>query len=431
MIDVRLLRNDPQLVKAALARRGKPELLVQLDTAISLDEQVRDITARRDTIRGRVNELSKLVGTARRNGDNDEAEKLQAESRSLGDDEKSLVESFETAQGQLRDVMLRLPNLPHADAPDGASDHDNPLVIGPNQMPSSFAEHQRMPHWEIADSLGILDNERAVKLSGAMFTMQRGAGAMLSRALCQYALDMNADAFEEIRPPSLVTTATLTATGQLPKFAEDAYAIERDDLWCIPTAEAPLTSMYAGEVLEESQLPLRLMAYSSCYRREAGSAGRDTRGMLRAHEFDKVEIFALSTPETADELLIELRDRAERLIAGLGLPYRIIEICTGDMGQSHHRSFDIEVYAPGCDNWLEVSSVSWFSDYQGRRADIRYRKTGEKGTHIANTLNGSALAVPRVWAAIMENFRQADGSVAIPQVLRQYMRGLEHISPKI
>ena len=431
MIDVRLLRNDPQLVKAALARRGKPELLVQLATAISLDEQVRDITARRDTIRARVNELSKLVGNARRNGDNDEAEKLQAESRSLGDDEKSLVESFETAQGQLRDVMLRLPNLPHADAPDGASDHDNPLVIGPNQMPSSFAEHQRMPHWEIADSLGILDNERAVKLSGAMFTMQRGAGAMLSRALCQYALDMNADAFEEIRPPSLVTTATLTATGQLPKFAEDAYAIERDDLWCIPTAEAPLTSMYAGEVLEESQLPLRLMAYSSCYRREAGSAGRDTRGMLRAHEFDKVEIFALSTPETADELLIELRDRAERLIAGLGLPYRIIEICTGDMGQSHHRSFDIEVYAPGCDNWLEVSSVSWFSDYQGRRADIRYRKVGEKGTHIANTLNGSALAVPRVWAAIMENFRQADGSVAIPQVLRQYMRGLEHISPKI
>ena len=254
MIDVRLLRNDPHVVKAALARRGKPELLVQLDTAISLDEQLRDITARRDTIRARVNELSKLVGTARRNGDNEGAEKLQAESRSLGDDEKSLAESFETVQGQLRDVMLRLPNLPHPDAPDGASDHDNPLVIGPNQMPASFTEHQRMPHWEIADELGILDNERAVKLSGAMFTMQRGAGAMLSRALCQYALDMNADAFEEIRPPSLVTTATLTATGQLPKFAEDAYAIERDDLWCIPTAEAPLTSMYAGEVLDEAQL---------------------------------------------------------------------------------------------------------------------------------------------------------------------------------
>lgn len=418
------------MVKDALARRGKPELLEQLEAAIALDSQVRDITARRDNIRARVNELSKLVGTARRDGANEEAEKLQAESRTLGEDEKALADSFEVAQTQLRDIMLRLPNLPHPDAPDGVSDHDNPLIKGPHQMPVEFAEHRRVPHWDIADALGILDNERAVKLSGAMFTMQRGAGAMLSRALCQYALDMNADAFEEIRPPSLVTTATLTATGQLPKFAEDAYAIERDDLWCIPTAEAPLTSMYAGEVLEESVLPLRLMAYSSCYRREAGSAGRDTRGMLRAHEFDKVEIFALSTPESADELLIELRDRAERLIAGLGLPYRIIEICTGDMGQSHHRSFDIEVYAPGCDNWLEVSSVSWFGDYQGRRADIRYRKTGEKGTHIANTLNGSALAVPRVWAAIMENFREVDGSVVIPEVLRPYMRGLERIAPK-
>jgi seryl-tRNA synthetase len=295
-------------------------------------------------------------------------------------------------------------------------------------MPASFADHQRIPHWDTAARLGILDSERAVKLSGAMFTMPRKAGAMLSRALCQYALDMNADAYEEIRPPSLVTTATLTATGQLPKFADDAYAIERDDLWCIPTAEAPLTSLYSGEILDESQLPLRLMAFSPCFRREAGSAGRDTRGMLRAHEFDKVEILALATPEDAATMLIELRDRAERLISGLGLPYRIIEICTGDMGQSHHRSFDIEVYAPGCDAWLEVSSVSWFSDYQGRRADIRYRRAGEKGTHLVHTLNGSALAVPRVWAAIVENFHQADGSVVIPEALRRYMRGLERIT---
>jgi seryl-tRNA synthetase len=263
-----------------------------------------------------------------------------------------------------------------------------------------------------------------------MFTMQRGLGATLSRALCQYALDRNADAFEEIRPPSLVTTATLTATGQLPKFADDAYAIERDDLWAIPTAEVPLTSLYAGEVVEDTELPARFMAYSSCYRREAGSAGRDTRGMLRAHEFDKVEILALAMPEQAEELLIELRNRAEALIAGLGLPYRIIEICTGDMGGSHHRSYDLEVYAPGCDSWLEVSSVSWFSDYQARRADIRFKRTGQKGTEIAHTLNGSALAVPRVWAAICENFRQPDGSVAIPEVLWPYMRGATHIMNK-
>jgi len=430
VIDVRLLRNDPAALKAALARRGKPEIIEQLDAAIALDLQLRDITAQRDASRARVNELSKLVGAARRDGENETAEKLQTESRTLGDDEKALAEVFETVQAQLRDVMLRIPNVPHDDAPDGANDQDNPLVKGPINLPTTFSEHQRVAHWIVADELGILDNERAVKLSGAMFTMQRGAGAMLSRALCQYALDMNADAFEEIRPPSLVTTATLTATGQLPKFAEDAYAIERDDLWCIPTAEAPLTSMYSGEILDEAQLPMRLMAYSSCYRREAGSAGRDTRGMLRAHEFDKVEIFSLCTPEDSPAMLIELRDRAERLIAGLGLPYRMIEICTGDMGQSHHRSFDIEVYAPGCDSWLEVSSVSWFSDYQGRRADIRYRKSGEKGTHIAHTLNGSALAVPRVWAAIMENFREADGSVVIPEALRPYTRGLERISPR-
>ena len=429
MIDVRLLRTEFDRVRAALARRGTPDLLDQVDRAARLDERVREIQTQRDTIRAEVNDLSKQVGQRRRDGDTEGAEALQAQSRALGEREKELAAETDEVQAALRDLLLRIPNLPHPDAPDGASDHDNPVVKGPF-LPPSFAEHQRVPHWETAATLGILDNERATKISGAMFTMQRGAGAMLSRALCQYALDMNSDAFEEIRPPTLVTTATLTATGQLPKFADDAYAIERDDLWCIPTAEVPLTSLYAGEVLDEAQLPIRMMAYSPCYRREAGSAGRDTRGMLRSHEFDKVEILAVSTPEQGPELLIELRDRAERLIAGLGLPYRIIEICTGDMGQSHHRSFDLEVYAPGCDNWLEVSSVSWFSDYQARRADIRFRTQGEKGTTIANTLNGSALAVPRVWAAIMENYRQADGSVTVPEVLRKYMRGLEVIVPR-
>lgn len=427
MIDVRLLRHDADAVRVALARRNKPELLQQLDHAVELDVRVRDISTRRDSIRARVNELSKAVGQARRTGDSAAAETAQSESRELGSEEQALANEAEAVHEQLRQILLRLPNLPHVDAPDGTGDHDNPVVKGPIRLASSYPDHQRVPHWEIAARLGILDGERAVKLSGAMFTMPRGAGATLSRALCQYALDRNADAYEEVRPPSLVTTATLTATGQLPKFADDAYAIERDDLWCIPTAEAPLTSLYSNEILDESQLPVRLMAYSPCFRREAGSAGRDTRGMLRAHEFDKVEILALATPESAAEMLVELRDRAEHLIDGLGLPYRIIEICTGDMGQSHHRSFDIEVYAPGCDSWLEVSSVSWFSDYQGRRADIRYRKSGEKGTHLVHTLNGSALAVPRVWAAIVENFHQPDGSVVIPEALRPYMRGLERI----
>jgi len=429
VIDVRLLRNDPGGVRTALARRGKPEVMAQFERALEVEGAARELQARREALRAEVNELSKQVGLARRDGDASAADALQAKSRDLGAQEATIAGEADALQAELRDLLLRIPNLPHTDAPDGKDDGDNPVVKGPF-VPDSFAEHQRVPHWETAAALGILDNERATKISGAMFTMQRGAGATMSRALCQYALDMNSDAFEEIRPPSLVTTATLTATGQLPKFADDAYAIERDDLWCIPTAEVPLTSIYAGEVLDVDTLPKRMMAHTSCYRREAGSAGRDTRGMLRAHEFDKVEILAVTTPEQGPEMLIELRDRAEALISGLGLPYRIIEICTGDMGQSHHRSFDLEVYAPGCDNWLEVSSVSWFGDYQARRADIRYKVLGEKGTTVANTLNGSALAVPRVWAAIIENFRRPDGSVAVPAVLHRYMRGIEVIGPR-
>ena len=430
MIDVRLLRTNIEGVRTALARRGKPEVLSQIDEAVQLDSRLRDITTERDAIRAEVNDLSNQVGTLRRDKRNDEAEALMGRSRELGETERVLQAEFDEVQGALHQIMLRIPNLPHADAPNGAGDHENPVVKGPINMPAQFADHQRVPHWETASHLGIVDNERATKIAGAMFTMQRGLGATLARALCQFALDSNADAFEEIRPPSFVTTATLTATGHLPKFADDAYAIERDDLWAIPTAEVPLTSLHAGEVLEESELPVRLMAYTPCYRREAGSAGRDTRGMLRAHEFDKVEILAIARPEDAPKLLTELVARAESLMAALELPYRIIEICTGDMGGSHHRSYDIEVYAPGCDAWLEVSSVSWFSDYQARRADIRFKRTGQKGTEIANTLNGSALAVPRVWAAICENYRQADGSVRIPTVLLPYMRGATHITPK-
>jgi seryl-tRNA synthetase len=429
VIDVRLLRTNLDGVRSALARRGKPDLLVQVDEAVALDTRLREMSLERDTLRAEVNDLSKQVGALRRDKKNDEAEALMERSRAGGDRERVLQNEIDTVQDALQQIMLRIPNLPHPDAPDGAGDHENPIVKGPINLPATFGEHQRIPHWETATALGILDNERATKIAGAMFTMQRGLGATLARALCQFALDQNADAFEEIRPPSFVTTATLTATGHLPKFADDAYAIERDDLWAIPTAEVPLTSLHAGEVLDEAELPVRLMAYSPCYRREAGSAGRDTRGMLRAHEFDKVEILAIARPEDAPALLTELVGRAEALMAALELPYRIIEICTGDMGGSHHRSFDIEVYAPGCDAWLEVSSVSWFSDYQARRADIRFKRTGQKGTEIANTLNGSALAVPRVWAAICENHRQPDGSVRIPDVLLPYMRGATHITP--
>jgi len=411
-----------------MRRRGKPELLGQLDDAERLDGRLKEIVVERDAIRHRVNQISSQIGAFRREGKGQSGDELMDESRQLGDKEQKLAAECDQVNATLRDLLLSVPNIIHQDVPDGATDRDNPVVSGPHNLPATFADFQRIPHWESATALGILDNERAVKISGAMFTMPRGAGATLSRALCQYALDQNADAFEEIRPPSLVTTTTLTATGQLPKFADDAFYIERDGLWCIPTAESPLTSIHSGEVLAENVLPLRYMSYTSCYRREAGSAGRDTRGMLRSHEFDKVEVFSLATPEQASDMLNELLGRVERVIAGLGLPYRTIEICAGDLGQSHHRSFDVEVYAPGCDQWLEVSSVSWFSDYQARRADIRFKRVGQKGTEFAHTLNGSALAVPRVWAAIVENFRQADGSIRVPDVLAPYMRGISVIS---
>jgi len=430
VIDVRLLRTEPDAVRAALARRGDESVLADLDRAAEFDAELRDLTSRRDAVRARVNELSAQVGQARRDGDTATADALQAESRALGAEESQLAARHDEAAAALREVLLVVPNLPSELAPGGASDADNPVVTGPflpDGGVEGFAEHQRVPHWDAAAELGILDNERATKVATSMFTMQRGAGATLARALCQLALDRNADVHEEIRAPSLVSTATLTATGQLPKFADDAFAIERDDLWCIPTAEVPLTSLYSGEVLAAADLPLRFMAYSPSYRREAGSAGRDTRGMLRSHEFDKVEILALATPAQAPGLLDDMVARVESTIAVLGLPYRVIEICTGDLGQSHHRSFDVEVYAPGAGSWLEVSSVSWFSDYQARRANIRYRPEGEKGTQLVHTLNGSALAVPRVWAAIVENYRNPDGSVSVPDALHPYMRGITRI----
>jgi seryl-tRNA synthetase len=426
MIDVRRLRSDFETVRAAMARRGG-DVADQLDRARQLDERQRELVARRDEVRARVKALSREVGGLRRDGRVDEAEKLQEESRRLGQEGAGAEAEADSVAAELRDLLLRIPNVPADEVPAGASDADNPVVRVEGYDPDAYGEHQRVPHWDIGSQLGILDIERAVRISGSMFTMFRGQGATLARALCQLALDRNADAYEEIRPPTLVTTATLTATGQLPKFADDAYQIERDDLWCIPTAEVPLTSLARDEILDEADLPVRLMAYTPCLRREAGSAGRDTRGLLRAHEFDKVELLAYTTPEQGPALLDEVLERAGRTIAALGLAYRIVEICTGDLGQSHHRSLDIEVYAPGVDRWLEVSSVSWFSDYQARRANIRYRPSadGDRGRapRLVHTVNGSALAVPRVWAALVETHRQPDGTGAVPEPLLPYLRG--------
>lgn len=425
MLDIRRIRSEPDLVKAALARRGIDTS--DVDRVAELDERQRRLGGERDELRGQIKAMSKQVGQLHKDGKADEAAAAQARSRELGEREQELAAEAATVAAEVRDLLLRIPNTPHPDAPDGAGDAENPVVRIVGFDPDRYGEHQRIPHWELGPRYGILDNERAVKISGAMFTMQRKGGATLARALLQYALDRNADAFEEVRPPTLVSSETLTATGQLPKFADDAYWVERDDLWCIPTAEVPLTSIHRDEIIDTAELPMRFMAATSCYRREAGSAGRDTRGMLRTHEFDKVEVFAYATPEQAPAELEALVARAEAGIADLGLAYRVIEICTGDMGQSHHRSFDIEVYAPGTDQWLEVSSVSWFADYQARRGNIRYRPGGG-GTAMVHTLNGSALAVPRVWAAIVETYHRADGGIDVPPALLPYFRGQDRIA---
>ena len=427
MIDVRRLRSDLDAVRAALARKGVDA--VEVDAAAAADARVVELVAQRDELRAEVNRLSKEVGAAKRAGDEAAAERASTESRALGGRQQELEQETAAAEAELRDRLLRLPNLPSPDAPDGESADDNVVVRSEGPATAAdYADHQRVPHWDIGEELGILDLARGAKVSGSMFVFFRGLGAALNRALCQLALDRNADAFEEIRPPTLVRTDTMIATGQLPKFADDAYHVERDDLWAIPTAEVPLTSIGRDEVLAETDLPMRLMAYSPCYRREAGAAGRDTRGLLRVHEFDKVELLAYTTPEQAPAMHAEILDRAEQLIAALGLGYRLLEICAADLGQSHYRQYDLEVYAPGCDMWLEVSSVSWFTDYQARRANIRYKPAEGGGTAFVHTLNGSALAVPRVWAAVVEANRQPDGTVAIPEALQPYMRGATSIT---
>ena len=427
MIDIRALRDDPDGVKAALARRGVEAS--EVDAVIETDAAWRVEVKRAEDLRSEVKALSKQVGEAKKAGDAARADELSGRSRRLGEEERAAAAQADVLSEQVRTGLLYLPNIPAEDAPDGAGEDDNVEVRRwwPGQdlgrPEPGRLEHQQVPHWEIGEALQILDMERGARLAGSMFPLYRGAGARLLRALTAFAIDRHAPTYEEIRPPTVVLTETMTSTGHLPKFADDAYHVERDDLWLIPTAEVPLTSMHRGEILEESQLPLRYTASTACYRREAGSAGRDTRGLLRVHEFDKVELFAYATPETALDAQADILARAESLLQDLELPYRVLDLCTGDLGGPSARTFDLEAYAPGVDRWLEVSSVSWYRDYQARRANVRYRPAGGGPLQLVHTVNGSALAWPRIWAALVENGRQADGTVLLPEALAPYLGG--------
>jgi len=431
MIDLVQLRREPDLVKAALARRGVAT--ETMDTIIAMDLEHRALLQEAERLRAEVKFLSRLVGEARREKEMDAADELAAKSRILGDEERLATEAMEMIATKLRDELLMIPNVPAPDVPDGVDENDNVEVrrwwvgIDDGAPQPTYAEHQRLAHWDIGTELGILDLESGAKLAGSMFPLYRGDGARLLRALGYFALDRHMDAYEEIRPPSFALTETMMSTGHLPKSADDMYAIERDGLWAIPTAEVPLTSMHRGEILAHEELPVRLTAQTACFRREAGAAGRDTRGLLRVHEFDKVELFAYCAPEQADDAFADILARAEGLLRALGLTYRVLVLCTGDLGTSSARTIDLEVFSPGVDRWLEVSSVSWFRDFQARRANVRYR-TSDGGTALVHTVNGSALAWARIWAALVETYRQSDGSVVLPDVLSPYLGGRSTIS---
>jgi len=432
MLDLRRIRSESEAVKTALDRRG-PGVSEAIDRIVGIDGEQRRVAAQRDDVRAQVKTVSKDVGRLRGQGRTAEAEAKMAESRELGQQEKALAAEADRLADEIRQLLLRVPNLPSDAAPDGATEADNVVLRTEGYDPAAYAAHQRVPHWDIGTELGILDIERATKISGSMFVMYRGWGARLLRAMIQFSLDRNADAYEEIRPPTLVRTETMISTGHLPKFDEDAYHVERDDLWAIPTAEVPLTSLHRDEVLDGAALPLRYTAHTSCFRREAGSAGKDTRGLLRTHEFDKVELLALAADEPAaiacqDDVLA----RSEAVLQELGLAYRVLDLCTGDLGNSARRTWDIEAYAPGVDMWLEVSSVSWFGDYQARRANIRYRPVAgpdgkAKSNEVCHTVNGSAMGWPRTVAAYLETHRQADGRIAVVDALRPYLGGIEQL----
>lgn len=426
MIDLAQLRREPDFVKAALGRRGFPA--EEVDALVSLDIEHRRLLQEAEALRAEVKDLSRRVGEARRAKADEEAEQLTATSREVGDRERAASEACEAVASQLRARLLMVPNLPSPDAPDGRDENDNVELrrwwVGMDEGADfpTYAEHQCVAHWDTARELGILDLESGAKLAGSMFPLYRGDGARLLRSLSAFALDRHRDAYEEIRPPSVALTETMMSTGHLPKSADDMYEVPRDDLWLIPTAEVPLTSMNRGEILDVERLPLRLTALTACFRREAGAAGRDTRGLLRVHEFDKVELFAYCTPAQAPDAHADILARAEGLLRELGLTYRVLDLCTGDLGTSSKRTIDLEVFSPGVDKWLEVSSVSWFGDFQARRANVRYRS--DEGTQFVHTVNGSGLAWARIWAALVETYRQADGSVVLPEVLRPYFGDL-------
>ncbi|MBN2582783.1 MAG: serine--tRNA ligase [Planctomycetes bacterium] len=421
MLDLNVIRNEPDRVAAGLKRRGGG---YNLDAIRKLDEDRRALITEGDELRSRRNVVSKEVGQLKASGG--DATQQMAESKAIGERIKEIESGLRDLDEALRLALLMLPNVPADDVPDGTDANDNQIVKTVGKTPQF--DFQPLPHWDVCEKLGILDMARAAKIAGSGFPLFVGQGARLVRALMTWMLDVQTgqNGYTEVWPPSLVNPKTMTGTGQLPKFEEELYRLRDDDLYLIPTAEVPVTNLYQDEILAETDLPMLRTAYTPCFRREAGAAGRDTRGMIRVHQFDKIEMVKFTTPETSPDEHEKLTRNAEDLIERLGLPFRRVLLCAGDMGFSAGKCYDLEVYAAGCDRWLEVSSCSNFGDFQARRANIRYRD-GNGKVRFVHTLNGSGLALPRIFIAVVENFQQADGRICVPEVLRPYMGGTEFI----
>jgi seryl-tRNA synthetase len=424
VLDVRNLREETESVLAALDRRD-PTYRQTVRRILDLDEERRAALTEANDLKADRNSVSRRVGELKRAGE--DADHLIAEMRRVGERIDALDARTREAEAEMEVLLLELPNPPLPDVPPGGEDSNR--VERVESEPPTFDFPPR-PHWELAEELGILDLRRGSGISGSGFPVLVGAGARLQRALIDWFLEVHTTehGYTELRVPYLVTTDTLTGTGQLPKFADESYQVERDGLWLIPTAEVPVTNLHKGELLAATDLPLRYTAYSPCFRREAGAAGKDTRGLLRVHQFDKVELVRYETPERSLEALEELTGEAEILLDRLGLHWRRIRLATGDLGFSSAKTYDLEVWSPGVEQWLEVSSCSVFTDFQARRADLRYRPAPGEKPRFVHTLNGSGLALPRIMAALLETYQERDGSVLLPQVLHPWF-GAERIGP--
>ena len=421
MLDSKFVRDNIELVQQALENRHNP---LKLDEFQAIEKRRRDILAEVEVLKSERNTVSKKIGEMKRKGEN--ADELAASMRAVGDKIAVLDGELKEAEAKLKDILLNIPNIPDASVPLGVDDNDNPEVRKWGE-PKKF-DFEPKAHWDIGEDLGILDAERAAKVTGARFTFYKGLGARLERACINFMMDLHAEqGYTEMLAPFLANTASMTGTGQLPKFSEDMFKVEGTDYYLVPTGEVPATNFHREEIMDGKNLPEHYTVYTACFRAEAGSAGRDTRGLIRQHQFNKVELIKFVKPETSWDELEHMTDTAEEVLRRLEIPYHVVLLCTGDMGFTSAKTYDIEVWMPSQNRYREISSCSNCLDYQARRANIKFRREPKAKPEFVHTLNGSGLAVGRTVAAILENYQQEDGSVIIPKALVPYMGGVEVI----